>query len=723
MVEARRARSAIAVAIVIGAMAIGATTADGRSNPKPAILWIDHGTAIELREPLGQVVIEKEPVAISVRAGGVAQHDLIAPGPNGCFCSEFGVTAPDGTFARVTSWDATRTGNTLSGAVHFTNGTTGTLRLDATMDRGISVVLTPAAASKPAAWQLGVPHENGEGIYGLTERIVDDYGDSELAPAEVGSLDRTGEIVKMYVTPTISGYAPFFQSSLGYGVLVDGTMPGSYDVAKTDPAVTRLTFDLPQAGPSPVQAAMHVFLGRHVDILDQYTRLTGRPVRPPNVVFTHWRGRDEYPIGPPATWHGIAINASVAKDLRAYENAHIPPGIFHFDRPWAIGSEGYGDFMFDPQRLPNAAAMLKEMRRVGWKIEVWMAPWVLDAPGQYARAHGYLAPRSDRALDLTNPDAVAWQQQRVVSFLTGPEGKYVDGLFLDRGDEGDVSSNATDIYHDGRTGREIHNAYPALYERMMRQALLKARPLRHGVDTGWMISRPSYTGSQGLTMRWPGDTHSREGVIIPEVKQTTPSTDKGLRSVLITIQRAAFMGTAYIGSDTGGYSEWTDKDLYARWIEVSALSPLMRFHGQGAAPWDANADGTMDQNLLKIYRRYVLFHDALAPTLGHLADVAHAHGTPIVRPLVFRWNTPAARNAWDEWLVGDDLLAAPVWRSGARSRSVWLPPGKWASVWSPKTIVRGPQQLTVDVPLDQVPMYVRAGSPLLRTISRAISNN
>ncbi|MFN8036934.1 MAG: glycoside hydrolase family 31 protein [Acidimicrobiia bacterium] len=692
---------------------------------RPAITWVDHGTEVEVRAPFGQVFVQKRPVGIAVRATGRSQHTLLAPGPDGCSCTDFGFAKPDGSVARVASWDATQRGNTLRGPVQLSDGTTAQLRLDVSPSTGLTVVLMPASGNpvlpRPPSWQLAVPHEPGEGIYGLTERIVDDYDASELVPAEVGSLDRTGETVKMYVTPTISGYAPFFQSSSGYGVLVDGTMPGEYDVAKSDPTRTRLTFELPPAGPTPVAAAVRVFVGSHAGILDQYTRLTGRPVLPPDVVFTHWRGRDEYPVGPPASWHGIQINATVARDLAAYEQHHIPPGIFHFDRPWAVGSEGYGDFRFDPQRFPNVVAMLKEMRRAGWRIQVWISPWVLDAPGQYAREHGYLAPRSQRALDLTNPDAVAWEQQRIVDFLRGPEGRYVDGVFLDRGDEGDVTSGVNDVYHDGRTGREVHNAYPVLYERMVREALLRARPARHGRAAVWMISRPAYTGSQSLTMRWPGDTHSREGLLIPEVEETSPSTDKGLRSYLISMQRAAFMGTAYIGSDTGGYSDWTDKDLYARWVEVSALSPLMRFHGKGPAPWDAGPGGTVDPELLAIYRRYVALHHALAPTLAGLAAVAHARGTPIVRPLVFRWNTQRARDAWDEWMIGDDMLAAPVWRSGERSRSVWLPPGRWVSAWSPKQVLRGPEELTVDVPLDQVPLYVKAGSPLLRTVVRAVS--
>ncbi len=699
-------------AVVLGGLGCSAGGSNASASRATPHTWRFHGTTVETSLPQGKLLVAVQPFAITLRPESSPSHELVAPGPAGCECADLGFMAATG-LARVTSWAPTSRGSTLTGPAHLSDGTTATMRIDATRDRGVHIVLRPPAGSpRPSAWQLGIPHSRNEGIYGLTERIVDDYNDSELVPAEVGSLDRTDEIVKMYVTPTISGYAPFFQSSRGYGVLVDGTMPGTYDVAHTDPAITRVTFELPQRGPSAVEASIHLFLGDHLAILDQFTRLTGRPVRPPDAVFTHWHGRDEDPVGTPVQWHGIPINPTVAKDLAAYERARIPPGIFHFDRPWAVGTEGYGDLVWDPARFPNAQRMLAEMRRVGWKIEVWVSPWVLDAPNAYARAHGYLAPNSTRALDLTNPDAVAWEERRIVAFLRGPEGRYVDGFFLDRGDEADVSSQATDIYHDGRSGREIHNAYPVLYERMFHDALVKARGTTHGNANGWLLARPSYTGSQAYVVRWPGDTHSRTGVLIPEQPETSASTDKGLRSYLISMQRAAFMGTDFIGSDTGGYSQWNDKDLYARWIEVSALSPLMRFHGKGATPWDANADGTTDTTLLEIYRRYVRLHHALAPTLEHLAAGAHTNGAPIIRPLVFEWNTTTAREAWDEWLVGRDLLVAPVWRSGSRSRTVWIPPGKWTDVWHPHTTIVGPRKLTVDVPLDHIPLYTRAGSGL-----------
>ncbi len=591
----------------------------------------------------------------------------------------------------------------------FTDGATATLTVLPVTNQTVQFVLKPDDPAGVTEWGISLAKAPDEAIYGLTERIVDDMNASEWTPAEVGSLDRSGEVVTMYTRATISGYAPFYQSSKGYGLLVDGTMPGVYDIGKTDPNVIDVRFEL---SPTAKEGSFHLFHGPgHAQILDEYTRLTGRPPRPPDPVFTTWRGRDEYRSGPTAEWHGITINADVARDLQAYDDHHIPPGVFHFDRPWAVGQEGYGDFRFDPVRFPNAEQMLAEMQKAGWHMEVWTSPWAIGPLGEEAKVKGFLAPNSPRALDLTHPDARAWIKGKLVAFLRGPEGRYIDGFFMDRGEEGDVTSQATDVYHDGRTGREVHNDYVVLFDRLWREAMDEARP----DGSGWLIARGAYTGSQAFVMRWGGDTHSREGILIPEQPETTPVTDKGLRSVLISIQRAAFMGTAYWGSDIAGYSDWSGGDrefgreLYQRWVEVGAASPLMRFHGKGPAPWDAGPGGTLDAELLGTYRRYVELHAQLAPYLGRLADENHRTGLTLVRPLVFTWPTEAAaRNRWDEWTLGPDVLVAPVWRVGDRERSVWFPPGRWVDWWD-GTVTQGPVERTVAAPVDRLPLYVREG--------------
>jgi alpha-glucosidase (family GH31 glycosyl hydrolase) len=404
------------------------------------------------------------------------------------------------------------------------------------------------------------------------------------------------------------------------------------------------------------------------------------------------------------------VNALVADDLQHYEELGIPAGVYHFDRPWALGSEGFGELRFDPSRFPNAAPMLALLRARGWHTDVWFSEWLLDARLARAKRHGWLAPDSGREVDVTDRGAVRSVESDLRRFLRGPEGRYVDGLFVDRTDE-IVPSAASSIYDDGRNGRQMHNAYPPEFQSILARVVRAERRAR-----GWLIARAAYTGTPRWAMTWGGDTASRQqSAIVPEQPDTGPSTDLGLRSVLISLQRAAFMGIPYWGSDIGGYSSFIDRDLFARWIEVGAASPLMRFHGKGPrSPWAMPTDPADDPEMLTIYRRYITLHHRLAPTLHELAAQSHRTGAPIVRPLAYDHpEDPRAQNLIDEWKIGPDLLAAPVWQTGVRSRVVHLPAGTWVDFWDRTRTLTGPAEVDETVPLDRLPLYVRSGSPLL----------
>ena len=588
-------------------------------------------------------------------------------------------------------------------AVRFDDGSPGAVRLEHPAAGTLHVAVTGRGAT---GWFSSIGLQDGERIYGLTERTVSDLIDSEIEPTDDGTLDRRGEVVEMSIIPTISAYAPFFQSSAGYGMLVDGTQQGTYDVGAADPDVLDLQF----AGS---EASFHLFLGDHPTILREYTALTGRAPVPPDYVFRHWRGRDEFHVGPTETYEGVELNAELADELRHYDELDLPPpGVFHLDRPWGTGPEGYGQLEFDPERWGDAQGMLQLLQDRGSHPWVWISNWAIGERGREARRLGYLAPGSDRAIDFTNPDAAQWYRDGLTDFLAG-EGALVDGFFIDRGDEPDVPTEPDDVYADGRRGDELRNAYPVLMQENVRQVLDESRP-----EDGFAIARAAYTGTAGLVATWGGDTHSRNGFQLPEVPATGTSTDLGLRSVLVSIQRAAFLGLPFWGSDIGGYSEFSDREVYARWIQVGALSPLMRFHGKGSdLPWDMPTEPHDDAEMTEIYRRFILLHESLVPYLVELAQEAHDTGLTPVRPLVFRYpGEPEAGDAWDEWLLGDDLLVAPVWRSGDRARRVWFPPGRWVDVFDRDTVIEGPVTRRVQAPLDQLPLYAAEGSDVLDLI-------
>jgi alpha-glucosidase (family GH31 glycosyl hydrolase) len=172
------------------------------------------------------------------------------------------------------------------------------------------------------------------------------------------------------------------------------------------------------------------------------------------------------------------------------------------------------------------------------------------------------------------------------------------------------------------------------------------------------------------------------------------------------------MGFNVWGSDTGGYHQGFNRETTARWLAFSAFCPLMEVgptgnRGLWNAPWDPGYDG----QLIAIWSLYAQVHDRLGDYLYECAKHATATGEPIVRPLTVQYPYDFdARRWWDEYLLGEDILVCPVWKSDVRSREVYLPEGEWIDAWRPASTFEGPQNLTMDCPLHKIPVFVRKGS-------------
>jgi alpha-D-xyloside xylohydrolase len=571
----------------------------------------------------------------------------------------------------------------------------------------------------------------GERYYGLTERIVTDGRNgpaSEVSPKAVGSLDRRGELVTMSVAPTISIYTPFLHSSHGYGLFVDGPMEGLFDLANTqsDRLALRFNFD-----PTAQRFRFYVLHGPdHATILDRYTALTGRPWLPPRWAYTHMRWRDEHASGATAVLDGVEMNAAFVEDVTMYEALGFPaPGWYTFDRPWSSGpagacpAPGFTRFEFDPVRFPNAEAMIAALAARGTRTLVWGSPWLCGDPDDPrdniydAVRDGYLTPNHDIQLDFTNPAATQWWQDKIGNFVRTMD---ISGFKLDRGDE-TVPSHAADVYFDGRTGLELHNDYPRLYVKAYTDALQAERP-----DDWVTMTRPGYAGSQAYGLYWGGDITGANGF------GASTGTDKGLRSALISLQRMAFMGFPNWGTDTGGYYQFKQRDVFARWLEFSALCPVMEIGGglrvgdavDGPhAPWDMPTEPHYDPEMIDIYRYYTWLHHALVPYSYSEGVRAHQTGHPIATPLVFEYPDDAAvGDLWDEYLYGPWLLVAPIWRDGDRTRSVYLPADAWTDFWDDAQMFAGPLTLPdVGGPLDRLPLFIRLGAIIPLDVVNAVT--
>jgi len=490
----------------------------------------------------------------------------------------------------------------------------------------------------------------GEAIYGLTERIVAGRKKSERHVRAIGGLDRRGELVSMWVLPSEAVYVPFYISSSGYGMLIEGSEPGLYDIGRKDPNVLEVGWEVGPEGFSCV----FIQGPAYTEILDRYTAMTGRPILPPKWALRPWKWRDACVAGKFSELDGIKMNADVVDDITNYEKLGFPKGVYLIDRPWALGK---ADFELGPE----------------------------------AKAKGLVI--GDRNLDYTNPAAVAWHREKIEAFLRRSG---VDGWKLDRGDEYNPSSRH-DIYADGRDGLSVHNDYVRLYIKTYYDATAAVRG-----DDFLLMARPGYTGTTAWSITWGGD-------IPGAIHQGRVGTDKGLRSAIISLQRMAFLGYPVWGTDTGGYAGFKDREVFARWLAFSAFCPLMEIGGVGPhEPWAMPEKPFYDEEMIRIYRRYTQLHLRLLDYTYELAERAAATGDPIVHPLVFDWpDDPQVKNRWDEYLYGPALLVAPVWEQGRREREVYLPAGEWKDLWNPSRTFQGPATIKVEAPLDRIPVFIR----------------
>jgi len=225
------------------------------------------------------------------------------------------------------------------------------------------------------------------------------------------------------------------------------------------------------------------------------------------------------------------------------------------------------------------------------------------------------------------------------------------------------------------------------------------------------LSRSGWAGTQryGAAV-WSGDIYS---------------TFEALQAQIPAGLNIAMSGIPWWTTDIGGFMEGdvrTDyfKELVVRWFQYGLFCPLFRLHGvrlplnglYGAQSSGAdNEVWSFGETAYAIIRKLLLLREKLKPYLRVLNRAAHERGAPPMRPLVYDFPADlAAANRADEFMLGPDLLVAPVVEQGATTRRVYLPAGvAWVDAWSGEEITGG-QTVEAAAPLERIPVYWREGS-------------
>lgn len=547
-------------------------------------------------------------------------------------------------------------------------------------------------------WGMALASTEDEYFTGLYERVVDGPQAESWKPGISSAMNLRGQAIDMLVKPTVSLYTPFYLSSNGYSLFIKGTWPGQYNFCKTDPERVFIRFEGPD-----LSGVISVSSDPARLVKDQSLRV-GPTIVPPQWAFLPWRWRDAHENLPgfyDGTKASVPYNSMLVEDVLMMKAFDIPCGVYWVDRPWAKDPHGYADFEWDSDRFPRAKEMIEWLHKNDIKFLLWVAPWVTgETMYREAKEHNYdvqikgahdaLNESNVALMDFTNPEACRWLQEKGIEKLLN---QGVDGFKLDRAEEL-VPETGTIVYFDGRTAREVRNDYPVLYVKTFNESCRKIKG-----DDFVLIPRAGYSGSSKYSGFWGGDIGSE-----PE----------GLRHAIIAVQRCAVMGFPIWGSDIGGY--WhtdIDREVTARWLAFGCFNPIMEFGPtENLAPWSMKKEPHYDAELIAIWRMYAKIHTALADYSHQLALEASQTGMPIVRPLFLHYpNQPKAWTEWQTFMYGPDILVSAIWEKGKKSVTCYLPAGDiWIDAWDHNRIYEGGQQVTVETPIERIPIFIRQGS-------------
>ena len=441
------------------------------------------------------------------------------------------------------------------------------------------------------------------------------------------------------------------------------------------------------------QATLDVFLiggATPEEILRGYRMLTGFPAMPPLWSFGIWMSRMTY-------FSADEVN-EICNRLR---KEHYPCDVIHLDTGW-FRTDWLCEWKFNPERFPDSKGFIQRLADKGFKVSLWQLPYVAQGAEQLneAKANNYISQPTKHeetttggasnfsaldyagTIDFTYDQATDWYKNKLLKPL------------LEMGVKCIKTDFGENIHMDHRyhasTPERLNNIYALLYQKAAYDVTKEV------TGDGIIWARAAWAGSQRYPLHWGGDSESSWAGMAGSLKG-------GLHFGL--------SGFAFWSHDVPGFHSTPDfmnspidPNVYVRWTQFGVFSSHMRYHGTcKREPWHY-------PEIADIIKKWWQLRYKLLPYIIEQSEKCTQTGWPMLRALLM--HHPHDRQVWhidDEYYFGSEFLVAPVMNSENR-RDIYLPEGLWVNFFTGERLDGGRWYYDVEVPLDQMPVFIRPGS-------------
>ena len=430
-------------------------------------------------------------------------------------------------------------------------------------------------------------------------------------------------------------------------------------------------------------------------VISSYTKLTGKMKLPP-----------EWSLGYQQSKWSYYPESTVRTLANTFRNKEIPCDVIYLDIHYM---DGYRVFTWNKDRFPNPGKMLKDLSSEGFKVVCIVDPGVKADTTNYPPAKEGL----EKDLFVKYPDGVVYEGEVWPSWAYFPDftkketrdwwgeknaallEQGISGIWNDMNEPSAWGQAIPDIvqFNDegyGATMKKIHNVYALEEARATFDGIKKAFPQ----SRPFILTRAGFAGIQRYAAVWTGDNIA---------------TEEHLKLACVMPQGMGISGITFCGTDVGGFVGNPTPDLYTRWMQLGAFTPFFRQHSvineKDKEPW------AFGEQVERWVKNIITLRYEMLPFFYTEFYNASKTGLPVMRPMFLDFQNDEQcyyTDAQYQFMIGNNLLVAPVLSENESFKKLYLPNGKWLDWWSSK-VYEGNQWIIVEAPMDKIPLFIREG--------------